>query len=91
MANNQIQNCQPSGWSHRNEIRNARSVEEAQMVAMALQLQVEAYRAEFRAMGIWPPEMAELPTLYPFARHVLRQADCDSGQPEALRATDREA
>jgi len=91
MANNQISTCQPQGWAHREAIRNARSLEETQMIAMALQLQIEAHRDEFRAMGIWPPEMCDLPTLYPFARHVLRQADSDSGQSAVLSATDLEA
>lgn len=63
----------PSSKLHRDEILKAKTLEDAQVVALALDMQLQYHRELFREMGYWAPHVRELTEFYPFARHVL---DC---------------
>src|SRR5690625_5050470 len=75
----------PSSFRIRREILTVRTIEEAQVIALALEMHLRTHRQAFRDLGFWPPHVREITELYPFCRKVLAdlQAAHASHSPES--------
>lgn len=68
----QLFSYKPSSKRNREEILNAETKEDVQVVALALEMQLQTHRRIFRELGFWAPHVIEITELYPLARQVLR-------------------
>lgn len=75
----------PCGKRHREAILAAKTVREAKVIALALNMYLEDHRAEFRRLGYIPPEMVSLPELYPEAEAILDSMEGRRGEQDGAK------